>query len=184
MDLLLTGHETERLKFRLLTLDDFDDWLPLFEKQEAAIFLGMDPAMTQREMCEKWFDKSLGRYQDKTGGMNVLEDKKTGELIGQCGILIQTVENETRYEVGYSILPKFWNKGYASEASRYCVDHAFKLNVSSSIISVVHIDNISSETVARKNGMILEKTLTDYHGSPVNVFSITREEWERNISEL
>lgn len=180
MNLLLTGQETDRLKFRLLTPDDFDDWMPLFAKKEAATFLGMDSQLSQREMCEKWFEKSLGRYRDKTGGMNVLEDKITGEMIGQCGILIQSVEGETRYEVGYSILPKFWRKGYASEASKKCIDYVFENNVSPNIISIVHVDNIGSEKVARGNGMTIEKSLDDYYGTPVNVFSISKEAWLLN----
>ena len=180
MNYLLTGKESERLKYRLLKADDFDSWMPLFEEEDVAKFLGMDSGLSPRELCEKWFEKSFSRYDDNLGGMNVLADKNTGELIGQSGILIQIVDGKERFEVGYSILPKFWNMGYASEASRTCLNHAFEHEISSSIISMVHVENINSERVALRNGMSLEKRIDSYHGMPVNIFCITKDEWLAN----
>jgi ribosomal-protein-alanine N-acetyltransferase len=43
--------------------------------------------------------------------------KKTKRFVGQCGILVQTIENVERLEFGYAILPEFWNKGFVSEAA-------------------------------------------------------------------
>jgi ribosomal-protein-alanine N-acetyltransferase len=179
MNYLLTGAETDRLRFRLLNPDDFNDWLPLFKEKNVAVFLGMDADLTPHQMCEKWFEKSFARYEKNRGGMNVLEDKQTGELIGQSGILVQNVEDEDRIEIGYSVLPKFWNKGYASEGSRKCLNHAFEQQIATSIISIVHIDNIGSASVAIKNGMSIEKNIKSYQGSPVNIYSIAKEAWQQ-----
>jgi len=74
----------------------------------------MDTTLSPREMCQVWFDKSHHRFANNLGVMNVLEDKKSGELMGQCGLLLQTVNNKQRLEIGYSILPVFWERGYAS----------------------------------------------------------------------
>ena len=110
--------------------------------------------------------------------MNALIDKKTNKLIGQCGLLIQTVENTERLEIGYSILPEYWNQGFASEASQKCKNYAFENNFSDALISIVHINNISSEKVALKNGMKLEKKIDSYKGIPVIVFKIDKEDWK------
>ena len=171
---VLDGHQTARLSFRLLKEEDFDLWLPLFEEAEAARFLGMDPTKPARELCQLWFDKIFHRYENDLGGMNVLIDTKTNQLVGQCGLLVQTVEEEQRLEVGYSILPAYWGKGYASEASQKCKHHAFTEGLTDSLISIVHIDNIGSARVAQKNGMTIEKTLEDYKGMPVNIYAVSR----------
>ncbi len=173
MKYLLTGQETERLKFRLLKQEDFYTWLPLFKEKNVAEFLEMDTSLSPTALCQKWFDKSLDRYENELGGMNVLIDKKTEQFIGQCGLLIQNIDNVERLEIGYSMLPKFWGQGYAFEAAAKCKNYAFENNLVDELISVVHINNIGSEKVALKNGMVFEKKLDPLF----NIFKIEKANW-------
>lgn len=184
MKYLLEGQKTERLQFRLLQPEDFELWKPLFEAENVALFLGLDTTKSPEELCQVWFDKVFHRYKNDLGGMNVLIDKNTNRLVGQCGLLVQTVEEQERLEVGYSMLPEFWEKGYASEAAQKCKDFAFMHDFTESLISVVHIDNIGSEKVALKNGMTLEKMIPSYDGSPVNIFGVTKTSWEQQQLSL
>ncbi|WP_298896134.1 GNAT family N-acetyltransferase [uncultured Psychroserpens sp.] len=172
MNYLLTGEETERLYFRLVTKDDFDSWLPLFKEERIDEFLGMPKGLSQMEQCEFWFNKVFHRYNNNLGGMNALIDKRTDKLIGQSGLLIQTVEDEERLEIGYSILPEYWGKGYAQEAAIKCKDFCFEHELTDNLMSMMHLDNIGSEIVAKKNGMTFEKKVDEF-----NVFSITRGTW-------
>lgn len=183
MKYLLTNESTQRLDFRLLEKSDFQDFLPLFDTKEAQVFLALEKGKTAKELCQMWFDKVFDRYQNDLGGMNVLIEKSTGKMVGQCGLLIQTVEGETRMEIGYSMLPVFWGQGYASEAARKCRDFAFENNFWDALISIVHIDNTGSQKVAERNGMSIEKRLEDYKGMPVNINKITKDEWERRCKQ-
>ena len=173
MKYLLTGQETERLKFRKLQPDDFETWLPMFKANNIAKFLDLDPKASESELCTSWFDKAFHRYENDLGGMNVLIDKNTNRLVGQCGILVQTIEEVERLEIGYSLLPEFWGRGYASEAALKCKNYAFENNFSNILMSMVHVENISSEKVALRNGMDFEKKIKDF-----NVFSIDKEKWK------
>ena len=172
MKYLLTGETTERLKFRLVTQDDFDAWLPLFKEDNVAKFLGIDQNLSQREQCEFWFKKVFHRYENGLGGMNALIDKSTNSFVGQCGLLIQNVDNEERLEIGYSIRPKYWGKGYAQEAAKKCKDFCFENEFTDNLMSMMHVDNIASEIVAIKNGMTFEKQTKEF-----KVFSISRATW-------
>ena len=174
MKYLLTGEETERLKFRLLKSEDFDIWVDLFKAKNIAKYLDLDQKLSESELCKIWFDKVFHRYENDLGGMNVLIDKKTNRLVGQSGVLIQTIENIERLEIVYSILPEFWNQGFASESAIKCKNYAFENDFAHSLISMVHIDNLSSEKVALKNGMIFEKKLNAF-----NIFRIDRENWNQ-----
>lgn len=176
MKYLLNGQESERLVFRLLEQDDFTTWLPLFEEEDVVGFLGMANIPTPKEQCERWFELTFTRYKNDLGGMNVLTDKTTNEFIGQCGLLVQEVDGIQELEIGYSILPKHWNKGYASEAAQKCRDYTFENRYADSLISIVHIDNIRSEKVAKKNGMTFTKK-TIFKKMPVNIFRIKRSDW-------
>lgn len=168
---VLNGHETSRLIFRLVESSDFDDWLELFKVPSVARFLAFDPKLPPKELCQVWFDKVFHRYENNLGGMNVLVDKEINKMIGQCGLLVQEVDGKKELEIGYSILPHYWNMGYASEASQYCKQVALNEKYAESLVSVVHVDNIASQKVALKNGMSLDKTI-DYKGIPAHVFRV------------
>ena len=170
-DLLLDGEESERLIFRKVREDDFDAWLPFHEEPESMrYFVGEpeEPAVA----CRKWFDKVFHRYENDLGGLNALISKETGEFIGMCGLLIQTVDGIQELEIGYSMLPLQWGKGYASEAAIKCKEYAVANRLSESIISIIHIENIGSRKVAQKNGMTLDKK-TDFKGIPVDIYRYT-----------
>lgn len=171
MKYTLEGILSDRLLFRLLRSTDFDDWLPLFDHPDASRFLGLENLKTRKEMCRKWFDLTMERYKNNRGGMNVLIDRDSNELIGQCGLLVQDVDDVQELEVGYSVLPRYWNRGYASEAAMKAKETAFDHDYSDSLISIVHVENLRSEKVARKNGMSLHKT-TWFKEMPVNIFRV------------
>lgn len=180
MKYTLEGLETERLKFRLLDITDFNLWTALFEDIEVCRFLGVDKIETPEARCKFWFDITFDRYKNDLGGVNVMLDKSTNEIVGQSGLIVREVDEKKEIEIAYSILPEFRNKGYASEATKKCKDFAFENNFSQSLISIIHIENSNSMKVAENNGMRNDKT-TEYKGMPVNIFRIDIDDWKKNL---
>ncbi|MFT7285311.1 GNAT family N-acetyltransferase [Nonlabens sp.] len=182
MKYLLTNQETERLSFRLVTMADFDTWLPFFNRKEIYKYLWLDETKTEKELCEFWFKKCLTRYTENRGGLNAVILKSTGKMIGKCGLLVQDVENEKRLEIGYSFLPEYWHKGYATEAAICAKDFGFEnefdKDFNSNIISMVHVENTGSAKVARYNSMTFEKQVPGLGNHVFDIFSITSKEWE------
>ena len=173
MKYLLDGVETERLFFRKVEESDFDYWLKFFEHPNSADYLGLGEDKDPYKQCRNWFDRLAYRYENDLGGMNMLIDKAAGEAVGQCGILIQEVDKKLEFEIGYSIMPRFWGLNFATEAAIKCKECAFERNYTNSLISIIHVDNIRSEKVARKNGMDIEKQ-TIFRDMPVNIFRINK----------
>lgn len=168
--LLLEGEASERLFFRKVTPNDFEDWLPFYHHPDSTKYwegLPSDPITA----CQQQFDRIFERYEEGLGGMNALTLKSTGTLVGLCGLLVQTVDNTKELEIGYSVLPKFWQKGYAFEAARKCKQYAFDHNLAESLISIIHIENMPSRKVALKINMRLDVTTT-YKNNPVNIFRV------------
>lgn len=173
MKYILTGEITKRLMFRLVDHSYFNEWLEFFNHPDSARFLGLQNITTPYEQCREWFSRVEGRYQNDLGGMNALIDRDTGRFIGQCGLLIQEIDGMKELEIGYSILPQFWNKGYATEAAIKCRDFAFQKNFTASLISIINTENIRSEKVAIKVGMLKTKS-TEFRNMPVNIFRINK----------
>jgi RimJ/RimL family protein N-acetyltransferase len=175
--LLLAGEESERLFFRKLDPKDFDECIYFFRHPLSNRYWKSE--ITDSDMlCKEWIDKQMRRYETQRGGINILIHKNTNELIGWCGLLVQEVDNHEELEVGYSIIPSFWNKGYATEAAGKCIDYAFENDLSESIISIIQIDNKESRRVAEKIGLVMEKQ-TFYQNNPVYIYRITKQESQR-----
>ncbi|MDO6517843.1 GNAT family N-acetyltransferase [Zobellia uliginosa] len=170
MDLLLEKETTERLLFRKVSPSDFETWLPFHQDKRSSEFwdgLPSDPKVA----CQQQFDRIFERYEKQLGGMNALISRSTEDFIGLCGLLKQTVDDIDELEIGYSILPKYWQQGYATEAARQCKTYATKHQLAPSLISIIHVDNLPSQKVALNNGMHLEKTTT-YNTNPVHIFRV------------
>ena len=138
---LLENESTDRLLFRRLQESDFNDWLPFYFNPRSTQFwegLPTDPM----EACQIQFDRIFERYENDLGGMNALVLQETGQLVGICGLLVQTVDQMEELEIGYSVLPQFWQQGFAIEAAQKCKEFAFEHHFADSLISIIHVDNV------------------------------------------
>lgn len=167
---LLPNHPTNRLLFRPISEDDFEQWLPFFQNPITHQYWVSKLEMPEIE-CRKWYENQRDRYTHNLGGMNALIEKESGMLIGHAGLLVQTVDGIKELEVAYSLLPDYWNKGFATEAAKECINVAFENYWRESLISIISLTNIPSEKVARKNGMTVSKQ-TVYKGNEVSIFRI------------
>lgn len=79
----------------------------------------MDLSKSKEELAEAWILKQLGRYQEQGYGHLAVELKETGEFIGMGGILPREIDSKQEYEIAYSLKPKYWGNGYATEIARH-----------------------------------------------------------------
>jgi ribosomal-protein-alanine N-acetyltransferase len=165
----LIDQESERLIYRSITEADFNVWLAFYDDPDSMRYIQPGITGSNEEKCRAWLDRLKWRTKNNLGTMNALIEKESGHLVGQCGLLIQTIDGIEELEIGYSILPAFRNKGYASEAAQKCKQFAFENKLSDSVISCILPENIFSEQVAIKNGMTLEK-ITQDKGETIQVF--------------
>lgn len=167
MNYLLENQETNRLVFRKLTPDDFDSWLPYHKDEEAIEFYnaGKNP----EEACKKWLDEQFVRYEQQSGGMNALIDKKSKTLIGQCGLECD-IQNR-KFVLRYALLQKFRDKGYAEEALQLCIRAAFGSFKIKTLIAFASPSDSERENVFTTLGMEWEDTDIENH-TIVNIFKI------------
>ncbi|PLX16582.1 MAG: N-acetyltransferase [Marinilabiliales bacterium] len=171
------GRTTERLLIRKLEELDIDHWKDFFIDNPSLPYLGIDETKCPEENAKEWIELQFKRYEESRYGHHALIDKVSGDFVGMCGLLTQTIEEKQEIEVGYSLIPKYWGHGYASEAARFFRDFGFENEDLDHIISVIDIRNIASQKVAVRNGMFIDRQIK-YYNLDVYIYMITKNEWE------
>ncbi len=169
--------QSPRLITRFVTQDDVPVWLEYCKDPVATKFTAL-PGKTPEELAQFFIERTMQRYAEGRYGLQALISKESGEFVGQCGLLLQNVNGVDEVEIGYHLLPRFWGKGYASEAAQLFRDYGFENNVAASIISIIDPGNAASQKVAERNGMTLVMKNVFFHDTHYNIFRITRKEWE------
>lgn len=135
------------------------------------------PMSFDRQAVGEWIARNLRRYAIDGHGLWAMDLKATGEMVGDCGITIQNVDEESLPEIGYHLRRDMWGQGLASEAARACRDYGFRELNMNSLISLIRPENVPSWRVAERNGMKVWKETT-HSGLRHLVYRIRKEEWD------
>lgn len=73
-------------------------------------------------------------------------------LIGMCGL--RQVQKTGPVELLYSLRPRYWRHGYASEAARAVLLHAFEVLGIDQLVASFDDQNVASAGVLRRLGML------------------------------
>jgi RimJ/RimL family protein N-acetyltransferase len=84
-------------------------------------------------------------------------ERHSGDFVGLCALLEKEIEDRAETEPSYFLLPAYWGRGYATEASRLVAAHAFADLGLHSLVAVIDPCNEPSARVVRKGGMVLER---------------------------
>lgn len=160
--------ESSRLILREMTLHDVDELLKVFANPEVMQFY---PKPFDRSMTQVWIERNIQRYSHYGFGLWALISKESGNLIGDCGLVLQEVEGVEELEIGYHIHHDLWGQGLATEAAQTCRDYGFRQLDCKKLISLINPANIASRRVAEKNGMALIKEIK-WHNQPTCIYSI------------
>ncbi len=144
--------ETERLLLRPFTLDDLDSFALICADPEVMRFIGKGKPL-DKQTVEQQMVAWMALYKEQGFGLLALTLKENKKLLGFCGLLRQTVDEELYIELGYRLARNAWSKGIATEAAQAMRDYAFNQLGIEMLISIIQIDNIASKRVAQKVGM-------------------------------
>jgi RimJ/RimL family protein N-acetyltransferase len=152
--------ETSRLRLRPF---EGDEAARLHEILGDAETMRFYPAPFTRDQTEAWVARQIERYDTDGFGLLVLESKQTGELLGDCGPVVQQIRGEREVELGWHVKRSHWGKGLAPEAGAACMSLATEGFGLSRLVSLIRPVNVPSARVAEKIGMAVERQV-DYKG--------------------
>jgi len=164
MDILL---ETKRLILRPIEMSDASDLFELNKNPNVHKYLWQKPEQDIDESI-KVIEYVQRQYKENNIGRFATILKETGEFIGWTGIKFVNdhVENGNTnfYDYGYRLDEKFWNKGYATEATQFWLDYGFKEMKIEVMNAYTHSENGASNHILQKAGMHFMEDYLDTNG--------------------
>jgi [ribosomal protein S5]-alanine N-acetyltransferase len=91
----------------------------------------------------------LPQYKNNLGRWAV-HLRENDAFIGWCGLKLVNSE----IDLGYRFLPAEWGKGYATEAAKAVLQYGHEQLQLEKIIAHAHIQNLASQKVLEKSGML------------------------------
>ncbi|KAG2153009.1 acyl-CoA N-acyltransferase [Suillus bovinus] len=112
---------TERLILRSYVESDLDDILRLWNDPLVQPLISNDNVT----LLGPKFKETLRAQMERATFGAVISLKETEEFMGQG--LVTVLEPKNRDGTfGICLLPKFWNNGYGTEATKFIIDYSFK----------------------------------------------------------
>jgi RimJ/RimL family protein N-acetyltransferase len=146
--------ETERLIIREISPDDIDGMFELESDPQVHKYLGNQPLKIREEtpgriefIRQQYIDHGIGRW--------AMIEKETNNFIGWTGFkfINETVNGHINYyDLGYRMIPKYWGKGFATEAAKACLDYGINQLKLSPIYAIADDGNSGSKNVLVKAG--------------------------------
>ena len=134
----------------------------------AAAFACKQKPVVQIDEVYAYIDMVRQQYINNGIGRFVAITKDTNELIGWTGIKFVNdhVENGNTnfYDYGYRLNEKFWNKGFATEASNAWLDYGFNQMKIQEMNAYAHAENGASNHVLQKVGFNFMEDYPDENG--------------------
>lgn len=176
--------ETDRLTLRDYKETDFDEYCKLKMDSQTMFFLQDIQLHSIKEGVED-FKRVLEDMASATRQFYFLhmELKDTHEQIGSIGYTVTANTPIGKIvHLGYFTYPKFWGKGYTSEALKKVLEFGFKENDVYRVTTGCLADNKGSERVMQKNGLIKEAEHIDneWHDGKMKTrleYRLLKKEW-------
>ena len=177
--------ETDRLILRDYCADDFDEYFRLMSDDKTMYYL---PELKQNDIdaAKENFAEVLKdmERENREFYFFCMESKETHEIIGNVGYNVtgSTPEGKTVH-LGYFSYPKFWGNGYMPEAVKRVLEFAFTEDNVYKVTTGCLTENVGSERVMQKNGMVKYAEFKDHewHDGKLKTrveYRLLKDEWE------
>mgnify|MGYP003863067215 CR=1 FL=1 len=163
--------ETDRLILRPFREADLDAYADMASDLEVMRFLSADGSLLSRAEAWRQMAIFLGHWELRGYGTWAVEERSSGLFVGRVGL--HYPEGWPDRELGWTIARRFWGKGYATEAARAAIAHAFGTIGWTHLVSLIHADNHRSARLAERLGYRVEGE-TDLRGLRLTIHRLDR----------
>ena len=165
--------ETSRLTLREMDDDDFESLKKVISDPENMIYY--DKPYDDNGVL-RWINWCKDSYTKYGFGLWAVILKETGEMIGDCGVSMQFIDNKWKPEIGYHLRKDYHRQGLGIEMASAVKDYFFTNFDFDEVYSYMEVNNVPSYKLAEANGMTFLHLYKTKSGV-CKVYRITRNEW-------
>ncbi len=166
----MTVLETERLSLRELTVDDAEFILTLLNEPSFLRYIGDKKARNLDDARQYILNGPVASYERHGFGLNCVELRESHTPIGMCGLLKRDELPDP--DIGFALLPDFWNKGFAFEAAEAVLKDALERLKIQRILAITSLDNKASINLLKRLGFRFEEVVQlSPNGEQLRLFS-------------
>ncbi|GLQ08907.1 acetyltransferase [Devosia yakushimensis] len=145
--------ETERLLLREWRDADRDAFAAIVADPHVMRFY---PATRSRAEADAWIDKMIEGRANGTGQFLAVERKSDGAMLGLTGTadINFAIPTAPKLEIGWVLGQDYWGQGYAPEAARAALEHAFTQLNAPEVVAFTARVNLPSQRVMQKLGLV------------------------------
>jgi len=143
--------ETPRLTLRPFCLSDADAFFAIFGDPEVFRQTARSKTLADVEAARAWLAREAPLAVARGFGHWAVLERSDGSLIGSCGL--GAVPDSRDLELGFTIAPARWGRGYATEIAAACARHGLSRLRAPRVVSLTSPTNLAAQRVLEKIGM-------------------------------
>ena len=161
---------SERLFIRPFTVADAPFILTLLNEPSFLRYIGDKQVRNLEDARQYILNGPIASYERHGFGLGLMELRESHTPIGMCGILKR--EELPEPDIGFALLPDFWNKGLAFEAAAAVLNDARERLKLERILAITSLDNNASIKLLERLGFRFDRVIElAANREPVKLFS-------------
>ena len=151
----MTVLDTERLLLRPITVDDAEFILILLNEPSFLRYIGDKQVRNIEDARQYILNGPIASYERHGLGLLLVELRDSHTRIGMCGLLKRDELPEP--DIGFALMPDFWNKGFAFEAAQAVLQDARDRLKLQRILAITSLDNDASIKLLERLGFKFDR---------------------------
>ena len=156
--------ETPRLILRQFTVDDAEFILTLLNEPSFLRYIGDKKVRNLEDARQYILNGPVASYEGNGFGLYAVEIKESHTPIGMCGLLKR--EELPDPDIGFALLPDYWNKGFAFEAAAAVLQDARQKR--DRILAITTPHNAASIALLERLGFGFDRFIRMPNGEQLN----------------
>ena len=170
---------SERLRLRPVTGRDFSAIAAMDSDPNVMRYLCLKSLVPSYEQALEEAHSILELRAPSGGGTWAITCRTTQTFFGWVWVVF--LGDVPYIDFGYRLAPRFWGRGYATEAGRQVAHHAFFDLGIPDLTALIHPLNLASARVAEKVGLSLVGTV-DTFGAALDRYTVSRSHYAESVS--